>query len=452
MRSLKNLTLLFLILVGFNSCEKYLDEKPKASLAIPTTLLDAQLLLDFHQMNSLYPTAYEVLGDNYYINEASWEAVNQSLRNQYLWEKDDEDISAWATSYTRVLVANTVLELLSTIDPEPIRVAEWKSIRGSALFFRAFYFFAIAQLYTVPYNEATLDTDMGIPLRLSSNYTIRSTRSTLRETYDQIIRDFKEAAELLPNFPLVKTRPSKLAAFGALARTYLVMHNYDSAGHYARKVLTTYDSLMDYNELSTTSNIPFPRLNKEVLFHTRSLTASTHTATRAFMDTTLLASYDPNDLRFRLYYQPNAGGATYRFKGHYDGTGITGAYVNSGIITDELYLIKAETEARAGDKDAAMQTLNSLLVTRWRTGTFVPYTASTPAEALTLVLAERRKSLVYRATRWLDIRRLWSDPVHAIKPVRVLNGITYELSKADAGLVMQIPFAVIRESGIPQNP
>jgi hypothetical protein len=63
---------------------------------------------------------------------------------------------------------------------------------------------------------------------------------------------------------------------------------------------------------------------------------------------------------------------------------------------DELYLIAAESYARTNDIAHAMDMLNSLLITRWKTGTFVPFSASTKEEALQIIKEERRKELFQR--------------------------------------------------------
>jgi len=53
----------------------------------------------------------------------------------------------------------------------------------------------------------------------------------------------------------------------------------------------------------------------------------------------------------------------------------------------------------------AMFELNALLSKRWTTGTFTNLEATDPAQALNIILLERRKELLFRGLRWIDIKR-----------------------------------------------
>src|SRR5258708_17108525 len=124
----------------------------------------------------------------------------------------------------------------------------YNQVKGSALFYRAFAFHQLAQLYCLPYSS-TAGIDLGIVLRLTSNITAPSIRSTVQQTYTQIINDLKQAAILLPGLTLYPTRPTKTAAFGALARTYLSMRDYSNAAIYADSCLKRDSTLLDYTSL-----------------------------------------------------------------------------------------------------------------------------------------------------------------------------------------------------------
>src|SRR3981189_1202195 len=69
---------------------------------------------------------------------------------------------------------------------------------------------------------------MGIPLRLTADVNAPSTRSTVQQTYDQILGDLQQAVVLLPAaVPYAnRNRPSRPAAQALLARVYLSMRNY----------------------------------------------------------------------------------------------------------------------------------------------------------------------------------------------------------------------------------
>jgi hypothetical protein len=122
-----------------------------------------------------------------------------------------------------------------------------------------------------------------------------------------------------------------------------------------------------------------------------------------------------------------------------------------GLAVDEIYLIKAECRARAGDRDGAMDVLNTLLKARWKTGTFVAYTAANADEALLIVLKERKKELLLRGLGWTDLRRLNREPKFAVTLQRKAGGVTYTLPPNDPRYAFPIPDIEIKLGGLAQN-
>src|SRR5690606_7684053 len=168
------------------------------------------------------------------------------------------------------------------------------------------------------------------------------------------------------------------------------------------------------------------------------------------VDSTLYRLYDKRDIRSRLFFVRNPD-SSIAFKGDYDGRGTSSnGYVFSGVITDEMFLIRSECYARQNQVEKAADDLNHLLATRWETGKFEPLRFLTADEAITAILEERRKQLLFRDSRWIDIRRLSLDPKYAITPTRQIEGRIYSLDPPD-GYVLLIPNYVIERSGIQQN-
>ena len=83
------------------------------------------------------------------------------------------------------------------------------------------------------YNTGTASTDLGLPLRLDPDMNIPSVRSSVKQTYDQILKDLHEAINLLPVKQVAATRPSKVTALGYLTRAYLFMGDYEKALAYS---------------------------------------------------------------------------------------------------------------------------------------------------------------------------------------------------------------------------
>lgn len=441
------------------SCKKYLDEKPLKSVVIPTTLQDVQSLLDYPTLTSNGPALIELVADNYYITTSDWQSLSSSsssapLTLNYIWESNATPYSpSWNNSYQfSIFYSNIVLDHLPKIKITTQEESNsFKSIKGTALFYRAFTFHELAQLYCPPYSSSA-STDLGLVLRLTSNVNEQSFRSTVQETYDKIIADLKEAVALLPKTTTYPTRPTKAAAYGLLARTYLSMRDYVNAGIYSDLSLQEYNILKNYNNQLPVGNPPFKTFNEEVIYHNTLSSVVLTQNTRAKIDSLLYKSYDVNDLRRTLFFRPNAGinSGTFGFRGSYHGNSNIGL-VFDGITTSEMYLIRAECYARGGNKDAAIADLNTLMINRWsNNGSWIPFSAESADEAKNKILVERRKELVFRGLRWSDLQRLNLEGAD-ITLKRIIAGITYTLPPNDKRWVMLIPWDVINMSGIEQN-
>jgi starch-binding outer membrane protein, SusD/RagB family len=455
----------FLWIVSLPSCRKtFLAAKPDNALVVPATVEDLQALLD----NDAYMNGSSAQSqggpspglliagtDDYFLPDAVYNTLGLYSKNVYVWDKDDpygglSPIVDWAAPYRVVFYANLALEQLAQISRGGAATADWDNVKGSALFFRAHSFFQLAQVFAAPYDKATAASQQGIPLRLSADINEKISRASLQQTYQRIVADLEEAVPLLPVNPKYKTRPSKPAAYALLARTCLTMHNYQKAGLYADSCLRLYNTLLNYNTLNAASNNPFPGRNAEVIFHCllQSNPNQFYTPSNARVDTVLYGSYTANDLRRSLFFRLRETGR-YSFKGSYDGS----SSLFTGIAADEVYLIRAECLARAGNSTEALDYLNTLLATRWKTGTFIPFTAAGAEEALEIILRERRKELLMRGLRWTDLRRLNTDNRFALTLSRVVNGQAISLPPGDNRYTWPIPPDVIGfNPSMPQNP
>lgn len=437
--------------LGLGSCKKYLAAKPNINLEVPSTVQDMQALLNDNQaMNLQDPELGDVSCDDYYVLYSDWQAQWTTDQGLYVWDPN-VIFDNWSAAYTIVATANVVLDNISTATGAD-SASTLNTIKGEALFFRAWEFYWLASVYSPAYDSTNYDDPLGICLRLSSSVTEPSVRSTVKQTYDQIIADLSTAASLLPATNGYPTNPNRAGAFGALARTYLEMMDYTHAEAYSDSCLKLNSSLLQLSTLDTTSTLyssPFNLFNSEVDYHSEYSPSGILFNSVAKVDTTLIGQYAQNDLRRLCYFAQNADGS-YGFIGNYATN--WGAPSFDGIATDEIYLIKAECEARRGDVSDAMGDLNTLLVTRWRPGTFVPYTAVNASDALNQILTERRKELVFRNLRWSDLKRLNQNQSFAVTLTRNLNGTPATLAPGDLRYALLIPANVISIAHISQNP
>ena len=440
------------------SCKKdFLDARPSTNIMQPVTLDDFENLLEGD--NFTYSTsALPVLSaDEYnYVDYPTWQSASSATeRNAYIWSADlfggQPNIQDWARPYVAVFYANNVLSGLEKITVNADNIAKWNCIKGWALFERAYHFYDLARNFCKAYDRRTSGTDLGIPLKLRPEIDEIVQRSTLEESYQQILKDLNSARVLLgTSIPTAqKNKPTAVSAYALQARIFLSMGDYERAELAADSCLALYSKLIDYQTLNASELYPFSKTNDETLFTTAAVPSYPTSAGIAnnfiTINKDLLQLYSSNDLRLSLYFKPSAKG--YIMGGNYFGQNI---FPYTGLATDEVYLIKAECAARNGRTAVSLSVLNALLIKRFPSSSFTPLTAATAQEALDLALLERRKELVWRGLRWDDIKRLNKEG-NGIVLTRILNGTTTTLLPNDVRYVFPIPSDEIALSGIKQN-
>jgi hypothetical protein len=123
----------------------------------------------------------------------------------------------WRNTYVIVNQANLVLTRIEKAD---IPEADKKTMRGEALFFRAFGYRILANLYG------------GVPLILEEITSPRRdfVRATRQETYTQAKNDLVEAVSLLDDIDKVKDgKIAKQTAQHLLSEIYISLGDYDNA-------------------------------------------------------------------------------------------------------------------------------------------------------------------------------------------------------------------------------
>ncbi|SFQ31028.1 SusD family protein [Parafilimonas terrae] len=437
-------------------CKKYLDKKSSTGITVPTTLPDMQALLDnaTNMNRQRTPTFGEASADDYFLLPADYETQTERDQNVYKWIPYENYgwPNDWSSCYVPVYNSNYCLEQIQKIQPTLQNQQAWNNVKGSALFYRAYYFLQLAWTFAKAYDTDSAFIDPGIALRQTSDINVKSVRANISETYERIIEDAEESIAYLPDLPVHVNRPSKAAAYGLLARTYLSMRVYDSAFKYADLCLNIQHELMDYNgdpDIIGSFNdaeSPFKLFNKETIFYTEmGYDITPISPFYAKVDTILLALYADDDLRKKAFFAPYSG--YLQFKGSYTQDMWTPF---TGLATDEVYLIRAECYARKNDKTNALRDLNALLIKRYKSISFKPITATDNKEALKVILSERRKELLYRGLRFQDIKRLNKEGAGIIQK-RLIAGQSFILYPNDPRYALPIPKEVIDNSGMSQN-
>lgn len=220
-----------LILLGASSCKKALEETPY-SFYSPENFYknesDAKAAI-----NGVYAELYTydlylqpfwniTILDDDHVSGADWFLGTTGAGNPqayFGWEKP------WVGCYVIIARANTVLENVVNINNMDVDIKN--RILGEAYFLRGWAYFQLVQLYG------------GVPIRLKSlSATDPQTnipRATVKETYDVVISDFKNAETKL--FPVGHAKAGEVGrvnqgvAKAFLAKTYLTMASGAATGN-----------------------------------------------------------------------------------------------------------------------------------------------------------------------------------------------------------------------------
>lgn len=423
-----------------SGCEKYVEIKTQGNL-VPSQAVNYRYLLngtsnfesnpnlgdfasddiniaDAAQINSLSGSLFYA----YFINSYTWKPVIYTLGTTY--EQDDN----WNRMYNNILYCNTIIAELPAATGTDAEKAE---MTAEAKVHRADAYLVLVNTYAKPYNSSTASTDLGVPLILTQTVSQSLNRPSVQAVYTQIIDDLTSAIPALPTSQAYNTLPSKVSAYGELARCYLYMNDYANANRYADLALSLRSTLNDLGALTSVSSANYPRriVDPEILLSKTAFgSALSYAPTALRLSDDLLALLGTTDQRYTLFTVPASTiSSTYTGRYTYREARI-GENRNVGPNVPEMMLIKAEYFARNNDAANAMLWVNNLRIKRFRPADYVALTATSPADALSKVIDERRREFFCRMLRWWDMRRLKSETAFQKTYTRTVSGVTYTLA------------------------
>lgn len=449
------------ITLGTVSCNSsFLDVKPNMQTVVPETLEEyGMLLYDYNMFATSSATALSMIGsDEYLISDVLYNGLSMSVTDAfqkyaYTWEKDiysgDEASTDWSKAYARILQANVVLDGLLTIKMDNGNQSAYKSIRGTALFHRAYNYYMLAQQYCPVYSEGTKHGP-GLPLRKIADPTLLTGRSTLDETYRFIEKDLLEALSLVDpeRTGLSPLQASQMAVNALFVRLYMQMGDYIRAENYAKACLDIPHQLLDYSAYATNQSYSFNANgigNDEIIYMNSSASFRILGTTVMDVSPSFLSLYEKGDLRKDLYYTKS--GTRTVFKGSYVGN----SFYFTGLALDEVYLNYAECLCRNGVLDKAVDYLNILRQKRFASEYYVPLVSVSKEQCMEVIFAERKRTLFFRGTRWQDLRRLGKEDGYNETLKRSIAGKDYFLEPGSKRYVWPIPPKAVSVGGYQQN-
>jgi len=410
------------------SCKKYIDIVPKGTAVIETTQ-------QFYEMVSMpnrgYPiNNFQYLSDDQYMKESNVIGINKTV-DIINFTFDDTDIrtnllkgsSMYNQSYAYINRWNMIISLVdnSTGDNAMKLLA-----KSEAKVHRAFDHFLLVNVYAKAYDPATAATDGGICIMDKFDLEAQPVKSTVQQVYDFIQKDLDEAIPNLQATPIDVYHPSLAYAWALKAKVHLFKREFTQAKEAAMKSLSYNDKIFDMVAYTAqggpnTVAVIAPN-NPEVLSYTHMTGYNEmNFAYQYVISPELKTLFGTNDARYNLFF--NSTNATWLDIGA--GTAFWNMaytkyfYSTVGLKTTEVYLMLAECYARESNFTEAAATLNKIRAKRITSGTVNLAVPTTVKDAVNMVIAERRKELLFGFNRFFDLKRYNLDPDFAKTIVRV---------------------------------
>ena len=468
---MKKITTLFLtcmFALSLSSCDDFLDNKPKG-YTIPQYYEDYAFLLNdmnFGFLGVLYPTYITddlALGGDDAPNPVRFSLKTEPEKGCYIFEhgkifaegsNDGFYADCYEQIYTNNVVINNIMDVPDGKEKDKI------ATKAEAHMGRAFCYFHLVNVYATQYNEATASKDLGVPVITSEDINASYVRNSVQEVYDLILSDMKIAVEGLPEITNNAFHPNKCAAYTFLARVYLYMEKYNEALDASEKALSlnTTAELLDYTKYHINPEAEYrDRIQDEAgnVFPTRAKHPENlyiklppnDMASEVFASEDLLKTFSKKlddastDKREELFYIKDECNTIEHMVFPGKTMYIAHLLPNCGIMLSEVYLNLAESEARIGNKEKAMEYLKVLRDNRISENKVV--TVASNDEALEVVLDERRRETAFWAqTRFNELRRINRNPKTAKEVVHELDGEIFRLPPNDPRYVMLLPYSV----------
>lgn len=352
--------------------------------------------------------------------------------------------TAWNAIYATINRANHVISKVPNVEDPLLTQALKNQYVGEAKFIRALAYFDLARAWG------------GVQLILEPTTSLQDrplvSRSTLAETYDQVLADLIDAEELLPN-SLNRIRATKRTVWALRARLHLYKGEWALAEEYATKLI---DLPNDYQLVA-----PFKAWfasnavgTAESIFELE-YSAINQSTIRAQMQHPTNGGtyrYAPTDQFVQLLNDPLLSGGRNALIGsvtqnntvlwygnlYYRNPATDPAYI---FRIAEIYLIRAEARAQLENLSPETGALSDLNKVRIRAG-LTTATAITKEDILLAIENERRVEFAWEAHRWFDLARTNRakavleeiDPNTHVEPYELLFPIPVVQLQLDADL------------------
>lgn len=449
------------VLSSMTACDDYLNEIPKGQ-KVPTTWEDYNAFM--RNNNTSYFESAQLLyltGD--YFRSPSALNSNELTRANYLYLEDvnrtlinSSDNMAYYSAYEMMFYWNLIIE--DGMNTTEASDQQRRMLVAQARVLRAMTYHYIVNYHADQYWTDTKDK-LSVPLATSASVESASPQGTLQQVYDLMESDLRAAIPDLPAHGETILHPTKAAGYGMLARVMLSMGRYDEARAAAESALAENDALYDW--------VKFYNDNKARIEDTSVWNAATtvdpemenpenyiyHQAASSYwqgqsggcltLPVERAAKFEQGDIRLLAHWRHYVTGSGIEYY-----RGIYGNVPNfGGIRSAEMYYIKAECQARAGEWEDALETVNTVRRTRFIPEYYHDLTASSQTEAINRIIDDKANEFVQTQVIFCDYRRLNKEGLYPRTLTKTIDGVTYTLRPDSHLWIMPYPIQVLENPG-----
>ncbi len=375
------------------ACNKKLDVKPGQNITPDEikTAADVKAIL-FGSYNSLQH--FNAFGERYLLISDLLAASGQVAFTGTFAEYRDVYTKAqvttntimsgiWGRSYIVINGTNNVLSRLDLLDED-----ERDAIEGEAEFLRAVAYYELVNFFGPSWSSTGGPDKDAVPLRLKpvtndvyNDDTDKTPRSTVREVYEQIVKDLTDAVAKLPEeSEKGKFRATKYSAQAFLSRVYLAQGKYAEAATAANDVIENSGLTLATSIDKAFNNVT--NSSEDIFAIQQNSQSNAGTSNNGL--TTMYASYDlepsgrgdvrvdttgfyalftgPDDRKDFLYEGSSIAGAS----GMYTGKWSTFYHAIPVARLSEMYLTRAEANLRSGAQVGPATPLEDVNIIRER--------------------------------------------------------------------------------------
>ncbi|GAA4299753.1 RagB/SusD family nutrient uptake outer membrane protein [Compostibacter hankyongensis] len=271
---MRKLIIILIISIAFYSCSRQLDLNPQSFIdggryfrtaasieyGLNGAYSDLQILYNTAGANDFWALT-EMRSDNtsFQYNPADRGEFDMEFVETFMETPSDNDIElVWERLYMGVAHCNTIL---SRIEDVPFEDAALKhQFTGEAKFLRSFYYFNLVRLFG--------DVPLILEEVQSPDEAFSGGRAPVKEVYDQIIHDTREAASMLPSAYTGTDvgRATSGAAYTLLGEIYMTLKDFPAAVRVLDSV-TGYSLMPDYEDIFAPAHKNNPESIFEVQFN-----------------------------------------------------------------------------------------------------------------------------------------------------------------------------------------